>query len=290
MANSERGLGRGLSALIPTGGRLGGGYREIAVSSVVPNSHQPRLRFEQESLDALAASIGRVGVLQPVLVRQLDADRFELIAGERRWRAAQRAGLQTIPALVRDVEGQESLEQALVENLHREDLNPLEEAAAYLQLQQEFGLTQQAVASRVGRSRTAVTNATRLLQLPTAVQELLASRELSAGHGRALLVINSPSEQTKLARRVLAEGWSVRQLESYVRPPAPKQEPPAVVAKPESKAPETEPPAALLELEALLAEFLSTSVRVEIGDKKGRLTVEFADLDDLERIYRLVTG
>ena len=290
MANSERGLGRGLSALIPTGGRLGGGYREIAVSSVVPNSHQPRLRFEQESLDALAVSIGRVGVLQPVLVRQVDADRFELIAGERRWRAAQRAGLQTIPALVRDVEGQESLEEALVENLHREDLNPLEEAAAYLQLQQGFGLTQQAVATRVGRSRTAVTNATRLLQLPMAVQELLASRELSAGHGRALLVINSPSEQTKLARRVLAEGWSVRQLESHVRRPAPKQEPPAAVVKPESKVPETEPPAALLELEALLAEFLSTSVRVEIGDKKGRLTVEFADLDDLERIYRLVTG
>ena len=290
MANSERGLGRGLSALIPTGGRLGGGYREIAVSSVVPNSHQPRLRFEQESLDALAASIGRVGVLQPVLVRQLDADRFELIAGERRWRAAQRAGLQTIPALVRDVEGQESLEQALVENLHREDLNPLEEAAAYLQLQQEFGLTQQAVASRVGRSRAAVTNATRLLQLPTAVQEFLASRELSAGHGRALLVISSPSEQTKLARRVLAEGWSVRQLESHVRPPAPKQESPAAPAKSGSKAPETEPSTALLELEALLAEFLSTSVRVEIGDRKGRLTVEFADLDDLERIYRLVTG
>ena len=290
MANSERGLGRGLSALIPTGGRMAGGYREIAVSSVVPNSNQPRLRFEQESLDALAASIGRVGVLQPVLVRQLDADHFELIAGERRWRAAQRAGLQTIPALVRDVEGQESLEEALVENLHREDLNPLEEAAAYLQLQQEFGLTQQAVANRVGRSRTAVTNSTRLLQLPMAVQELLASRELSAGHGRALLTIGSASEQTKLARRVLTEGWSVRQLESHVRPPAPKSEPSAVRAKSESKAPETLPPTALVELEVLLAEFLSTSVRVEIGEKRGRLTVEFADLDDLERIYRLVTG
>ncbi len=291
MAQTERGFGRGLSALIPTGGRVGGGYREIAVSSIVPSSHQPRIHFDEEPLDALADSIGRIGVLQPILVRQVDVDRFELVAGERRWRAAKRAGLQAIPALVRDVEGRESLEEALVENLHREDLNPLEEAAAFLQLQQDFGLTQQAVANRVGRSRAAVTNATRLLQLPGEVQELVASRQISAGHGRALLTIADPAKQARLARRVVSEGWSVRQLENHVRPPASDAEPSRA-----SRPAEAEPvaaadePSALLELENLLAEFLSTTVRVEIGERKGRLTVEFADLADLERIYRLVTG
>ena len=297
MAQIERGFGRGLNALIPTGGRVGGGYREIAISSVVPNSHQPRTHFEEEPLDALADSIGRIGVLQPILVRQVDTDRFELVAGERRWRAAKRAGLQTIPALIRDVEGRESLEEALVENLHREDLNPLEEAAAFVQLQQDFGLTQQAVANRVGRSRAAVTNATRLLQLPGEVQELVVSRQISAGHGRALLTIADPAKQARLARRVVSEGWSVRQLENHVRPPASEAQPsrpsrpgeaaPGALAEPHAP---MEEPSALLELESLLAEFLSTTVRVEIGDRKGRLTVEFADLDDLERIYHLVTG
>ena len=297
MAQIERGFGRGLNALIPTGGRVGGGYREIAISSIVPNSHQPRTHFEEEPLDALADSIGRIGVLQPILVRQVDADRFELVAGERRWRAAKRAGLQTIPALIRDVEGRESLEEALVENLHREDLNPLEEAAAFVQLQQDFGLTQQAVANRVGRSRAAVTNATRLLQLPGEVQELVVSRQISAGHGRALLTIADPAKQARLARRVVREGWSVRQLENHVRPSAseaqpsrpssPAEDAPGAAAEPHAP---MEDPSALLELESLLAEFLSTTVRVEIGDRKGRLTVEFADLDDLERIYHLVTG
>ena len=297
MAQTERGLGRGLSALIPTGGRVGGGYREIAVTSIVPNSHQPRTRFSEEPLDALADSIGRIGVLQPVLVRQVDADRFELVAGERRWRAAKRAGLETIPALVREVEGRESLEEALVENLHREDLNPLEEAAAFQQLQQDFGMTQQAVANRVGRSRAAVTNATRLLQLSGEVQELVATRRLSAGHGRALLTVADPAKQARLARRVVSEGWSVRQLENHVRPPSGEPEPPRASRPPEAApAGADDPsaaarePSALLELENLLAEFLSTTVRVEIGERKGRLTVEFADLDDLERIYHLVTG
>ena len=297
MAQTERGFGRGLNALIPTGGRVGGGYREIAVSSIVPNSHQPRTQFSEEPLDALADSIGRIGVLQPVLVRQLDVDRFELVAGERRWRAAKRAGLRTIPALVRDVEDQGSLEEALVENLHREDLNPLEEAAAFVQLQQDFGLTQQAVANRVGRSRAAVTNATRLLQLPAEVQELVAARQISAGHGRALLAIADPAKQARLARRVAGEGWSVRQLEHHVRPPAndtePSQVPRAAEAAPvaaDEPLVVAEEASALLELENLLGEFLSTSVRVEIGERKGRLTVEFADLDDLERIYHLVTG
>lgn len=297
MAQTERGFGRGLSALIPTGGRVGGGYREIAITSIVPNSHQPRTDFDEEPLDALADSIGRVGVLQPVLVRQIEVDRFELIAGERRWRAAKRAGLQAIPALVREVEAQESLEEALVENLHREDLNPLEEAAAFVQLQQDFGLTQQAVANRVGRSRAAVTNATRLLQLPPEVQELVASRRLSAGHGRALLTLTDPAEQTRLARKVAVEGWSVRQLEHHVRPPGKEADPAPPPSPPEAPPPDTDEPAAaaeessaLLELETLLAEFLSTTVRVEIGERKGRLTVEFADLDDLERIYHLVTG
>ncbi len=296
MAHGERGLGRGLGALIPTGGRVASGYREIAVAGIVPNTNQPRAHFDEEPLDALADSIGRIGVLQPILVRQVEADRFELIAGERRWRAAKRAGLQTIPALVRSVEDQESLEEALVENLHREDLNPLEEAAAFLQLQQDFGLTQQAVANRVGRSRAAVTNTTRLLQLPGEVQELIASRRLSAGHGRALAGVADSAEQVGLARRIVRDGWSVRQLEDHLRPPLPagetaagaesaKEVPPSDGQSDSSAVSES----ALLELENLLAEFLSTTVRVEIGERKGRLTVEFADLDDLERIYHLVT-
>lgn len=295
MAYGERGLGRGLGALIPTGDRVAGGYREIAVSSIVPNTNQPRAHFDEEPLDALADSIGRIGVLQPILVRQVETDRFELIAGERRWRAAKRAGLQTIPALVRSAEDQESLEEALVENLHREDLNPLEEAAAFLQLQQDFGLTQQAVANRVGRSRAAVTNSTRLLQLPGEVQELIASRRLSAGHGRALVGIADSGAQVGLARQIVREGWSVRQLEDHLRPPPGTGQ--AAAAGPAKQAPESGEQgdasavseSALLELENLLAEFLSTTVRVEIGDKKGRLTVEFAGLDDLERIYHLVT-
>jgi len=296
MAQGERGLGRGLGALIPTGGRLAGGYREIAVASIVPNTNQPRTHFDEEPLDALADSIGRIGVLQPVLVRQVEADRFELIAGERRWRAAKRAGLQTIPALVRSAEDQESLEEALVENLHREDLNPLEEAAAFLQLQQDFGLTQQAVANRVGRSRAAVTNSTRLLQLPGEVQELIAARRLSAGHGRALAGIADSAEQVDLARQVVRDGWSVRQLEDHLRSPLAVGGS-AAGAGSAKRAAESDgqsdgsavSESALLELEKLLAEFLSTVVRVEIGEKKGRLTVEFADLDDLERIYHLVT-
>ncbi|MCY3807079.1 MAG: ParB/RepB/Spo0J family partition protein [bacterium] len=296
MAHGERGLGRGLGALIPTGGRVAGGYREIAVSSIVPNTNQPRAHFDDEPLDALADSIGRIGLLQPILVRQVETDRFELIAGERRWRAAKRAGLQTIPALVRSVEDQESLEEALVENLHREDLNPLEEAAAFLQLQQDFGLTQQAVANRVGRSRAAVTNTTRLLQLPGEVQELIASRRLSAGHGRALVGIADSAEQVGLARQIVREGWSVRQLEDHLRSPLGTGQIAAADGS-AKRAPESDEQSdgsavsesALLELENLLAEFLSTVVRVEIGERKGRLTVEFADLDDLERIYHLVT-
>jgi len=296
MAHGERGLGRGLGALIPTGGRVAGGYREIAVASIVPNTNQPRAHFDDEPLDALADSIGRIGLLQPILVRQVETDRFELIAGERRWRAAKRAGLQTIPALVRSVEDQESLEEALVENLHREDLNPLEEAAAFLQLQQDFGLTQQAVANRVGRSRAAVTNTTRLLQLPGEVQELIASRRLSAGHGRALVGIADSAEQVGLARQIVREGWSVRQLEDHLRSPLGTGQTAAADGS-AKRAPESGEQSAgsavsesaLLELENLLAEFLSTVVRVEIGERKGRLTVEFADLDDLERIYHLVT-
>lgn len=288
MAQTDRGLGRGLSALIPTGGRVGGGYREIATSSVLPNNNQPRTHFDEQPLDALADSIARIGVLQPILVRQVDTDRFELIAGERRWRAAKRAGLQTVPALVREVADQQSLEEALVENLHREDLNPLEEAAAFAQLQQDFGMTQQAVANRVGRSRAAVTNATRLLQLPAEVQELVASRQLSAGHGRALLTVDDAGKQVKLARRVVSEGWSVRQLEGHVRPPTEASPPRRAEVAP--VVPDEPADSALLELENLLAEYLSTTVRVEIGERKGRLTVEFADLDDLERIYHLVTG
>ena len=291
MAQTESRPGRGLGALIPTGSKGVGGFREIAVSSIAPNVNQPRTQFEEEPLEALADSVGRIGVLQPILVRPLDGNRFELIAGERRWRAAVRAGLETIPALVRSVEDQQSLEEALVENLQREDLNPLEEAAAFVQMQQTFGLTQQAVATRVGRSRAAVTNSTRLLQLSPQVQELIADRRLSAGHGRALLGVAAAGEQARLARRVVEEGWSVRQLENHLRPPEATvtgEEEPVGAVPDDLSADDEGDTSALASLEGLLEEYLSTSVSVDLGGRKGRLSIDFADLDDVERIYRLI--
>lgn len=288
------GLGRGLGALIPeeaTGDEAtsehftGAAYRELPVAAVQPNRWQPREQFDQDKLAELAASVAEVGVLQPILVRLVSEDQFELIAGERRWRAAQIAGLATIPALVREVAEQASLEHAIVENLHRSDLNPLEEAAGYQHLIDEFGLTQDAVATRVGRSRSAVTNLLRLFQLPPEVQGLLADRELTAGHGRALLTLDDAQDQVAMARQVVRDGLSVRELERRVRgddgegagdEPAP---PPA-----ERRAP-AEKPAALLELEQLLENHLQTKVDVSMSAGRGRLTVSFADLDDLERIY-----
>ncbi len=301
MARSS-GLGKGLSSIIP-GAELadadttqGAVLADIPVSAVSPNPNQPRVHFDEESLSELTSSISEMGVLQPILVRPLDDGAFELIAGERRWRAAQRAGLTTIPAVIRLTDDVSSVEQALVENLHRQDLTALEEAAAYQQLLDDFHLTHDQIATRVGKSRSAITNSLRLLGLPPAVQHLLADGQLSAGHARALLGTPDRSRQEQLAREAAAGGWSVRMVEDAVRAEAA----PADLSIPDDAAPapidgagltpstRLRPPG-LLELEHLLAEHLDTRVSVQMTAKKGRVTIEFADLEDLERIYRTMT-
>jgi ParB family chromosome partitioning protein len=283
------GLGRGLGALIPTEfvNDRGSALADVAISAIVPNAHQPRRDFDEEQLAWLAASIRELGVLQPILIRQLDSGQYELIAGERRWRAAKRAGLQTIPALIKTVSNAASLEQALVENLHRQDLNPLEEAAAYQQLIEDFGLTHDEVATRVGKSRAAVTNMLRLFQLPPGIQRLVADHQLSAGHARALLGTPDRAFQERLARRAVAEDLSVRAVEEAVR--LRNELGGAEGPSGEAGAETALRPAGLHALEELLAEHLQTRVKIDLGARKGRLTVEFADLDDLERIYRRMT-
>jgi ParB family chromosome partitioning protein len=245
-------------------------------------------------LASLTASVRELGVLQPVLVRPLANDRYELIAGERRWRAAKRAGLPSVPAIVREVDDTTSLEQALVENLHRSDLNALEEAAAYQQLIEDFHLTHDQVAARVGKSRAAVSNTLRLFQLPPAIQKLVAEGQLSAGHARALLGTPDRAYQEQLARRAVAESLSVRDVEEAVRTRGELAEatgamtvsdgPPAEATTRKLRAP------GLLELEELFSQYLETRVSVTMGPKRGKVVIEFADLEDLERVYRVITG
>ena len=296
------GLGRGLGALIPTevGGDRTSSLADIPVALVEPNPHQPRAHFDEELLASLTASVRELGVLQPILVRPIADGRYQLIAGERRWRAAKRAGLPSIPALVKEVADRLSLEQALVENLHRQDLNPLEEAAAFQQLVDDFGLTHDEVASRVGKSRAAITNTLRLFQLPPSIQRLVMDGALSAGHARALLGTPDRAFQEALARRAVAESLSVRAVEEAVRT---RNELGAAVGSGlggDSDGPTVdlsgiapnrpERPAAVHELEILLSDHLDTRVRIELTARNGKVIVEFADLDDLERIYRRFTG
>ena len=297
------GLGKGLGALIPadaTSVAAGDQPRleDLPVASIVPNPHQPRVHFDEESLTELAASVREIGVLQPVLVRPGEQDgTYELIAGERRWRAARRAGLAVIPAIVRTTDDLGSVERALVENLHRQDLTALEEASAYQQLVEDFSLTHEQVASRVGKSRSAVTNTLRLLSLPPAIQALLAGGRLSAGHAKALLGSPDRAFQEQLARRAAAESWSVRMLEEAVRNRGGAAESDAAGVTLQGKvgdgagltpATRLRPPG-LLELEELLADYLSTRVTVTMGTGKGKVVIEFADLEDLERIYHRMT-
>jgi ParB family transcriptional regulator, chromosome partitioning protein len=307
------GLGKGLSALIPSEatGESDSLLRVVPISHIRPNAYQPRSHFDEESMGALAASIREVGLLQPVLVRQLEdeEDNYELIAGERRWRAARRAGLQTIPVLVQVADDVASLEQALVENLHRVDLNALEEAAAYQQLIDEFGLTHEQVATRMGKGRATVTNTLRLLQLPAGAQRALAERTISAGHARALLGTPDRALQEKMVEKIVEEGLTVRAVEELVRqggselrvvPDAPDAvEEPAPTQGATSGTTEVTPRRAtvrklpepgVLELEDLLSTYLNTRVKVDIQNRRGRLVVEFATLEDLERIYRAMVG
>ena len=296
------GLGKGLGALIPadaTSVEVSDQPRleDLPVASIVANPHQPRVHFDEESLAELALSVREIGVLQPVLVRPGDQEgTYELIAGERRWRAARRAGLAVIPAIVRATDDLGSVERALVENLHRQDLSPLEEASAYQQLVEDFSLTHEQVASRVGKSRSAVTNTLRLLSLPPAIQALLADGRLSAGHAKALLGSPDRAFQEQLARRAAAESWSVRMLEEAVRdrsgsaPPSTDTTRAPTVSDGAGLIPATRlRPPGLLELEELLAEYLSTRVNVTMGTGKGKVVIEFADLEDLERIYHQMT-
>jgi ParB family transcriptional regulator, chromosome partitioning protein len=309
------GLGKGLSALIPSEamGETDSALRVVPISHIKPNAFQPRSHFDEESMSSLAASIREVGLLQPVLVREVDGEdeSYELIAGERRWRAARRAGLQTTPVLVQPDTGDvTSLEQALVENLHREDLNALEEAAAYQQLIDEFGLTHEQVATRMGKGRATVTNTLRLLQLPAGAQRALAEKTISAGHARALLGTPDRALQDQLVEQITSEGLTVRAVEEIVRGGLPVREviaPPPEVEEPEipeeggitpsatgagvrRTAPRKLPEPGVLELEDLLSTYLNTRVKVDIQNRRGRLVVEFATLEDLERIYRAMVG
>jgi ParB family chromosome partitioning protein len=266
---------------------------DVAVDHVEPNRLQPRKHFDEEALTSLAASVRELGVLQPVLVRESDDGRYELIAGERRWRAAKRAGLVSIPAIVKTTTDTHSLEQALVENLHRQDLNPLEEAAAYQQLIEDFQLTHDELATRMGKSRAAITNTLRLFQLPPSVQRMVADGLLAAGHARALLGTPDRGFQESLARRAVAEGMSVRAVEDAVRVRSSQNEASEDadtngVGSPPAATRRLRPPG-FRELEELLAELLDTKVAVDMGKNKGRVVIEFADLEDLERIYRRLT-
>jgi ParB family transcriptional regulator, chromosome partitioning protein len=281
------GLGRGLSALIPGAVEEGTGLLEIPVEAVAPNPRQPRTTFEDEALDALALSIREVGVLQPIVVRK-SASGFELIAGERRLRAAKLAGLATVPAVVRESDDAESLREALIENIHREDLNPIELAEAFRELLEELGLKQETLAERLGMSRSHIANTIRLLQLPPEVQALLAEGRIQAGHGRALLTLGDADAQRSLALRIGAEDLSVREVEELVRTylehPSQPERPAALAAVP---APSENP---LAEVEELLSEQLATRVQIQMGKRRGKIVVEFGSADDLERIVSEIIG
>ena len=280
------GLGRGLSALIPGAVEEGFGLLEVPVGAVQPNPRQPRTLFADDAMEALALSIREVGVLQPIVVRKAGSG-FELIAGERRLRAARRAGQATIPAVVRQSDDTESLREALIENIHREDLGPIELAEAFRELLEELGLKQESLAERLGVSRSHVANTIRLLQLPSDVQQLLAEGRIQAGHGRALLSLADAEAQKALAVRAAAGELSVREVEELVRTYI--EHPVAKVDKTLKAVP---PPAesSLGEVEEILSEQLATRVQIQMGKKRGRIIVEFGSPDDLERIVSEIIG
>lgn len=277
------GLGRGLGALIPAGARS---VEEIPPEQIRRNPRQPRTRFDDEALATLAASIKQLGLLQPVVVRRMPDGGYELVMGERRWRAAQRAGLSLIPALVVETDDRGALERALVENIHRQDLNPLEEAAAYKQLIEDAGLTHEQLAERVGLSRPAVSNALRLLDLPDQVQRLVLDGKLSAGHAKVLLGLADHPLIVRLAARVAAEGLSVRDTEVLVRSTA--GEPGAAPARTRPTGAATD--AGLLEAAEILSDALGTPVKVTMGRSKGKIVIEIGSAEDLVRIVKQVAG
>ena len=286
--SARGGLGRGLGALIPAGATS---LEEIPPGSIVPNSRQPRKHFDPEALNTLSASIKQLGLLQPVVVRRRGDSGYELVMGERRWRAAQQAGLSTIPALIIDTDDRGSLERAIVENVHREDLNPIEEAAAYRQLVEEGGLTHEQLAERVSLSRSTVGNIMRLLDLPDSIQAMVMQGKLSGGHAKALLGILGHPLLERIAQRVAASGLSVRETEDLVRQEREEREEPA---SPETTA-RRQPPraggdAGLLEISDALSDQLETRVVVSKGRGKGKIVIEFGSDEDLVRIWRRISG
>jgi ParB family chromosome partitioning protein len=263
----------------------GARFAEIPVGSIVPNPKQPRQVFDEEAMEELKTSIQEVGLLQPIVVRELDGEKYELVMGERRWRAAQATGRDTIPAIVRDTRDDAMLRDALLENIHRANLNPLEEAAAYQQLLEEFGATHEELAKRIGRSRPQISNTIRLLNLPAQVQRRVAAGVLSAGHARALLGLEEAEAQEELALRIVAEGLSVRATEELVALAV--AEGPSQAAKPAKRRVKAHAPA-LSDLAERLSDRFDTRVKVDIGRSKGKITIEFATVDDLERIVGII--
>ena len=295
LQTERRGLGRGLGELfqrtdlpepaseqhspgpehpVPAGSY----FAEIPVGAIRPNPKQPRTAFDEDALNELVASISEVGLLQPIVVRPLGEDRFELVMGERRWRAAQLADLDRIPAIVRETEEHDLLRDALLENLHRAQLNPLEEAAAYQQMLEDFGCTQEELSVRIKRSRPQISNTIRLLKLPPTVQRRVAAGVLSAGHARALLTVVDGPAQERLAQRVVAEGLSVRALEELVTLGETGSDRSTRRTEPRPASPQAS------ELADRLSDHFETRVRVDLGKTKGRITIEFATAEDLERI------
>lgn len=268
-----------------TGTVAGATYREVPTASIEPNPQQPRRSFDEEALRELAHSIKEFGLLQPIVVREISPDRYQLVMGERRWRAAHQAGLERLPAIVRQTEDEALLRDALLENIHRVQLNPLEEAAAYEQLLAEFGVTHDQLADRLGRSRPVVTNMIRLLRLPVAVQRRVAAGVLSAGHARALLGLDIPERQEELAARIVAEGMSVRATEEAVT--LAKREPDRTRASGDARRPERPP--RVDQVAEQLSDAFDTRVKVGLGQRKGKIVIEFGSLEDLERIVSLMT-
>jgi ParB family transcriptional regulator, chromosome partitioning protein len=257
-------------------------FAELPLETISPNPRQPRTVFDEDAMNELVESIREIGMLQPIVVRPMGGARFELVMGERRWRAAQQAELETIPAIVRETADHELLRDALLENLHRAQLNPLEEAAAYQQMLEDFGCTQEELASRIKRSRPQISNTIRLLRLPPTVQRRIAAGVISAGHARALLSIEDPSSQERLAQRVVAEGLSVRAVEELVAVGEVADRTPRRERQPKLVAPKVK------DLADRLSDHFETRVRVALGRTKGRIVIEFATVDDLERIVALI--
>jgi ParB family chromosome partitioning protein len=277
-------LGRGLESLIPIDPDpiQPGGYRQVPVDRIKVNPDQPRSRFDDDALEEMAASMKEVGVLQPIVVTGGD-DGYVLIAGERRWRAAKRAGLTEIPAVVRESTGRPTLVEALIENVQRQDLTPLEEAHAYQQLLENYGMTQEQVATRVGKSRPSISNTLRLLQLPLEVQEMVDAGDLSAGHARALVGLEDAAYATHLAGRAVDDGWSVRQIEEAVRlRKGEKRNAPTGVRQLR--------PVQIIELEKRLSDQLGSPVKINYRNEKGKVEIRFGSLAELERLYRKFSG